>query len=681
MQHFHYKRSLISLLLVICLFVPANLVHADDGSQPQDTPQPEANQPVVDQPQTDSTPESTPVPTDQPATAAAPTVESTEIPADIETPQPPADESAAAIADTLQQNEAVVVDSNGNPVSLANQSVSDALSNPDPWIVRGAKTIRYLKDCSAYPDDANNECHISVTPVQAAIDAAAAGEVVHLGAGTFSEQLFITKSITLLGTTGSVIQAPSGKLKLDPTLNKYQPVIFIGNNANVVLDGLTVDGNLAGSDNWTIVGINIVNASGTIQNSVIKNITDKPLSGGQHGIGLYIVNNDGVDRTVTVQNSTIESYQKGGLVAKGKGLRIRILNNIFSGVGSTKFIAQNGIQLSDVSQGFIQGNTVTGNWYSPDVPSSWESAGIMVFSSNNVQIDSNEIFGNQICVYSSGNNVQITGNSIHHCNEALYIDASSSIQGNTITDSLIGVYTGDQTIPVNYNHFLRNDLNIYFDNTNTAPKLDATHNYWGSTLVADIESTLANLVSDGAYLYPYRNIDIGSPQTDPTAEPVNPITNPVVIQGEDPLIPVTGGLTALSCKVANTIQLPDLKQVTFTGILCDYKAGLQAETLDTLTENMKTDDLVKNFSAGMTISLVDKENNAVVNLPTGVKAVVEFPVSAEMKGRSYDILRWDPTANNGKGLWVSAEDVTMTEKYISGRSSVTGTFALVEKAN
>ena len=91
--------------------------------------------------------------------------------------------------------------------------------------------------------------------IQAGIDAVAAGGTVNIAAGTYTEQLTISQSVTLAGagSSSTILQAPSD-LSGDE--------IEIENGASVTISGLTVDGaiNSTGID---------VNGSTLVANDVV----------------------------------------------------------------------------------------------------------------------------------------------------------------------------------------------------------------------------------------------------------------------------------------------------------------------------------------------------------------------------------------------------------------------------
>jgi len=84
----------------------------------------------------------------------------------------------------------------------------------------------------------------------------------------------------------------------------------------------------------------------TITNNLIHNIGAVPFDGTQKGVGIYLEAYNTAIVTGTVTGNTVTAYQKGGIVANGKGVRLtKIDDNFIEGLGHVNFIAQNGIQV------------------------------------------------------------------------------------------------------------------------------------------------------------------------------------------------------------------------------------------------------------------------------------------------------------------------------------------------
>ncbi len=468
MEIFHSKKQtwqlLFSVILILTMLIPGSSAYADD-------PVPDGTgQPVVEntiEPQIDTSSEVTQVPEDTDIPEPVPTEASpgettdTMVPESEGTPSPettPEDQtsgdqqlpdpdgisdSVPEVIDFLEENEMVLSNGYGDPLPMASAAVEAALTFPDPWIVRGGETYRFLPvgGCAAY-GGVGTYCTETATPVQAAVDFANPGETVNIGAGVFIETVDITKDLTLQGEAGAIIRAPSGINSVDVEFtslggSNIRPIIYVGNGAVVQIDSLTVDGNNVGNTNYGLVGIGYCNASGSISNTTITNIQDNPASGSQHGVGIYVVNKDGVERTVDISNNTINNFQKNAMALSGDGLTVNVDRNTVTGKGEINYIAQNGIQVSYGAAGTITNNTVTGfDFTNPSNAWNNASAGILV--------------------YQPGGDVLVDGNTVSNSDNGIYVyDATNTeISSNTVRNNLYGIVLYDVSNTTSTNNVL-----------------------------------------------------------------------------------------------------------------------------------------------------------------------------------------------------------------------------------
>jgi|GEM_PF-2432879 len=100
-------------------------------------------------------------------------------------------------------------------------------------------------------------------------------------------------------------------------------------------------------------------AATNVSNSTIQNIGDMPFDGAQHGIGIEWASGS----TGSIDSSTVQQYQKGGVVVTDSGTGASVTNDTIHGLGQVAFIAQNGVQVSDGATGTVSGNLITDNYY------------------------------------------------------------------------------------------------------------------------------------------------------------------------------------------------------------------------------------------------------------------------------------------------------------------------------
>src|SRR5581483_4377829 len=116
-----------------------------------------------------------------------------------------------------------------------------------------------------------------------------------------------------------------------------------------------------------------------INNNSIHNIGEFPLNGTQHGNAVYLrAFFTGNNMAGEVTGNVISGYQKGGIIANGQGVKVRIVANNVIGAGHVTFIAMNGIQIGYGAQPLeVSLNTVSGNSYDGHGDGS-SSGGILV---------------------------------------------------------------------------------------------------------------------------------------------------------------------------------------------------------------------------------------------------------------------------------------------------------------
>jgi hypothetical protein len=158
-----------------------------------------------------------------------------------------------------------------------------------------------------------------------------------------------------------------------------------------------------------------------LSGNAIHNIGEVPFNGTQHGIGIYLRAFFTSTITGEVVANLVTAYQKGGIVANGKGVRLTNLDsNQVIGLGHVDFIAQNGIQIAyGARPAQVKSNLVTANSFIGTPGDGSSSGGILVVGgpgygmcpdgsdcpyTTNLVISTNRVFNNDVGVYLS--NVQ-----------------------------------------------------------------------------------------------------------------------------------------------------------------------------------------------------------------------------------------------------------------------------------
>ena len=302
--------------------------------------------------------------------------------------------------------------------------------------------------------------------IQAAVNAAHAGDTILIAAGTYAEQVTVgISNLTFLGLGTVNVDAPTALVKTGATPSGSHDIdgIFTVTGATgVTFQNITVNGEqfgddshfTAGQNNPELVGIAYINGGGTIDDVTVTGVRESGAAiGDQRNVAIVDFNGTGGSiptalgtlPAMTIENSTIEDFQKGGIVVTGANVDIH--GNIITGVGTVDQ-AQNGIQVSG-STGDIHNNTISNIGY---VNSDFSATGILAFDNNTLVIDGNTFTGSLdangqvlastvgVYVLDSTNGI-IVNNTIHDAGTGIVglasshgLDGTWTVSGNTATN-------------------------------------------------------------------------------------------------------------------------------------------------------------------------------------------------------------------------------------------------------
>jgi hypothetical protein len=308
--------------------------------------------------------------------------------------------------------------------------------------------------------------------IQSAINAASPGDTVAVCAGTYTEQLSITKNLRLDAVTGAALVP--GAIRQNTmslaTADGIAAAILVSGAGNVIISGLIVDGanNALTECAPRLIGVYFQNSSGSLRHSAVRNFKlSADLNGCQSGTGVFVESGAGQSSNVEVVDCSIHDYQKNGVTANELGTSVAIQSNVVTGIGPTTGAAQNGIQIGFSATGTIRENAVADNLWSPCLnvqTCQTVATDILVTGSNGVVVDDNTVGLAQVGIFIDGDNAQVRNNKsfaasvfenitvVGNCNSvrdnAVFQggDANISIQGNDniiahnlITEAPVGI--------------------------------------------------------------------------------------------------------------------------------------------------------------------------------------------------------------------------------------------------
>jgi hypothetical protein len=178
------------------------------------------------------------------------------------------------------------------------------------------------------------------------------------------------------------------------------------------IENLTIKGPAAGFAVPTdctllLFGILFTNASGTVNNVHVDNIFQQHDHFGNCNIGHAIRANGftAPQHTVTITNTAVTGYQKGGLTASGAFMTMNASNDIIGPPAPLEgFIAPNGVQYggagpSPGAGGTLSDNTISGSGDRAPTPpgngsgGDTDAAAVLLFGAKNVTVTHNVITG------------------------------------------------------------------------------------------------------------------------------------------------------------------------------------------------------------------------------------------------------------------------------------------------
>jgi parallel beta-helix repeat protein len=373
-------------------------------------------------------------------------------------------------------------------------------------IIAAPRTALYVDDAGS--DSNPGTAAAPFATIQKAINESVAGGTVNVAAGTYDEQVVITKSLTIQGAGNTTIIRPSGPGTLTSlytlgtqagafwngmTLASIISVQNVGSPGVTVKD-LKVDGvnvNTACGANY-VVGISYGETAGTIDNVTVVNLNNVPIATRTYGMWL-----DAVSTTVSVQvkNSRISYYNKNAITARGEKLTVNIHHNTMDGPGTPGTQVPNGVVLAFGCGGTVSYNDISNHYYTAGT---WLSCGIMGYEARDgIIMDHNNVHDTDVGIAPSSHS-DIYGNQLHGCRWGIELESGAhdnNIYNNDIYNNseygihLLGLgagdgyYTGPGDEPgtgnkANYNDIHGNTLGGV-QNWDSTQTFDALYNWWG----------------------------------------------------------------------------------------------------------------------------------------------------------------------------------------------------------
>jgi hypothetical protein len=292
---------------------------------------------------------------------------------------------------------------------------------------------------TALVDDDKVQCPTAAfTKIQDAVNFAANGAIIRVCAGTYDEQVTITKPITLNADNGALVK-PTGVSVNSASLSSGNPIaaiILVQATTGVNLRGFIVDGASSGlpaSCGANFIGIYYRNASGSVTYDTVRNIKlPAGAEGCQSGQGIFVQSGLGTSN-VSVNYVNVHDYQKTGIVGNEVGTTLTVQNSVVTGSGPSSVdhaAAQNGIQIGFGAIGTVQHNVSANHVWAQCVSIAVceaSSTDILIYQSNSVQVSLNTVGRSQTGIYVQANGCYVHDNTVF---DSLIFDGIDLIGNN-----------------------------------------------------------------------------------------------------------------------------------------------------------------------------------------------------------------------------------------------------------
>lgn len=262
--------------------------------------------------------------------------------------------------------------------------------------------------------------------IQSAVDAAKPGDSIQILPGTYTEQVSISKNLSVTGSgeENTFIKAP---ITLTPRSFGRLSIVDINKGASVALSNLTVTGPGSAPCGVGSIfgGIFVVEGAKLYLNTAtVTKIHDTPKTfcfpnGSAVRIGSSFPSSEG---HAIIHSVKINKYQENGILVLGSGSTAEIFNNTITGFGVAPGLINGGVDVARGGSATISNNNISGNHCTSvvgldcgrDPINQSQGVGIAISDSSTgtSAVDRNEVSTSDVGIYLYSSAATVTHNRI-----------------------------------------------------------------------------------------------------------------------------------------------------------------------------------------------------------------------------------------------------------------------------
>jgi nitrous oxidase accessory protein NosD len=257
--------------------------------------------------------------------------------------------------------------------------------------------------------------------IQSAIDAAVPGTTIFVCAGSYPEQLLVTKRVHLVAAAGvRLVPPPLAVLTTSPSSGRGVAAA-VTLRAPGTIDGFAIDVRNHGITTCDgteplLAGVYARNVAASVLGTAVTGTRiDGATAACTNGVAILVEGGGGAPR-VRLEGNSLDAYQQAGILLQGAGMRAVVRENVVEGAGGGVPYAQSGIVVANGAAARIEDNVVRG--HAGIEPGCAVDAGI-VLAAPRIRVVGNQLEANAVGVRADSRGHLIRDNAVDGGNVGL----------------------------------------------------------------------------------------------------------------------------------------------------------------------------------------------------------------------------------------------------------------------